>query len=1105
MKKKKWLWAALAALSTTCLCYGCVNAGNDSESGETPSVEVETGLSLNTTELAMIIGEETLLVPNYNPMEGLKKTFSSSVEAVASVDEYGRITAHTVGETIITVGYGEDTATCKVTVGYGGILPLLTFEEVNSESLKVGLGELLNMGAYVTFNGKVYEDAEISYTISNPTVGAIEDGTFTSQALGETTVTVAASWRGMENISTLTKTFTVTVINLVEIVINDGLTDFTMYNIAELGGNEYQTNVDFVVHARENGVDVDAERISVEIISGTDVVEYTGDKLNALKAGEASVAVTVEDSVGREIVEVIDVQVKKSIGNYTEEVLFSAYDGELPVQELFGEEVDLVSAEVINGESLAINENKNGVLGLSASADGPTTKEIIVYSQEQGWTVKLKVYSGVIDEASDLDMFYLGNDREATGTFIAGVDTFDGYYVLANDIDCSGYVFGATKEGAGETPCNLTNPGGTGTKSMLSVGLTGIFDGQGYSITNFTPNGAGLFAAVNGGTIKNVSITGTGAYAGNGAYLSEIIRGGTLENVYVNAGIIRGYGTLGVSKFIMDSTLKNCVFESVQSSSDPAWGNVIFGVENNTFTDCYVINNFTMSGTLPTVYEASNLKPTNDTSETIWIDGLKRYESSEKMIADEANNDFSSFTSTYWGTDLGMPVWRGNIQFIVKDGQGNTLNDTCYLEQNNEISFKVFAFESEYTIPTVSIETGEDIVEVNGATIIGVSVGTAMVKLTWTLEEETYEKIIEVNVTLGVEEYDTTLLYSAKDGLFFNNSGNVVTVTDIFGADVVLSKAIHPTDALTVEDGKVFGVTTNGDAAVETYVVLYTENRVLKVNVNAYTLVIDEASDLEMFHLGGKAYNAVFTEEDVFDGYYILVKNIDMTGSVFNTAVNITDPTSIGTKNLMNMGLTGTFDGNGYSITNLSPVGNSVGLFAAINGGTLKNVSIRNAEQQLATAAPYLSAVIRNATLENVHIYTGSSMQWGGTYALSKFVMNSTFKNCVFENLNGNDRHTLFFQIWDEDGETETTFTNCYNLCRYSLSSSDAWYDNGLPLVDASNKKPEGDTSETVWVDGIKRYADKTEFINDAANNDYSSFTKYWDTTSGMPVWIMKA
>lgn len=103
----------------------------------------------------------------------------------------------------------------------------------------------------------------------------------------------------------------------------------------------------------------------------------------------------------------------------------------------------------------------------------------------------------------------------------------DGHYVLMNDLDLDDTV--RDQIGSGSTP------------------FTGVFDGQGYSITGFTPSdnaGAGLFA-VNEGTITNVAIEDADIDTAQGTVgLLVDYNSGTIENSWTS-GSITGQSRVG--------------------------------------------------------------------------------------------------------------------------------------------------------------------------------------------------------------------------------------------------------------------------------------------------------------------------------------------------------------------------------------------------------------------------------------------------------------------------------------------------------------------------------------------------------------------------------
>lgn len=204
---KKILFIILSAVLVLISVCACKNPNENSSTGD---VAIE--LVLSKTEKELLLGEEYELMVYSEAHMSQTITWTSSNSTVATV-ENGKIVANQVGETLITAT-AEDgkTATCNIYVVTGGRLPVLEFEFDYEENISVNLSEKLNFDGWVKFNGTKFFDMEISYQLSNQTIGTIDsEGTFSPLEKGTTTVTIKAQWRNVQS-ELLTKTFTVTVI-----------------------------------------------------------------------------------------------------------------------------------------------------------------------------------------------------------------------------------------------------------------------------------------------------------------------------------------------------------------------------------------------------------------------------------------------------------------------------------------------------------------------------------------------------------------------------------------------------------------------------------------------------------------------------------------------------------------------------------------------------------------------------------------------------------------------------------------------------------------------------------------------------------------------------
>lgn len=174
----------------------------------------------------------------------------------------------------------------------------------------------------------------------------------------------------------------------------------------------------------------------------------------------------------------------------------------------------------------------------------------------------------VIRTAADLAYFELKDITKVQDKSIKSTTIFDGYYVVAKDIDATGYEHQAVKnadynailnsrldsEGnivlddkkRAVTDTAYYSKGEVREISDMAIygGLVGTFDGAGHTISNLTVIDQGIFGLMANGTVKNVAFTGVtlkgSAYKKNICLIAQNVVNGTFENVYVKANPLYG-------------------------------------------------------------------------------------------------------------------------------------------------------------------------------------------------------------------------------------------------------------------------------------------------------------------------------------------------------------------------------------------------------------------------------------------------------------------------------------------------------------------------------------------------------------------------------------
>ena len=1260
MKKFTKIIAASFMALTVGAFWGC-RPNDNTDSGSTgpnsSDVDVVFDGFVNAEEINMLVGDQQTPTTNFSGLN-VSASYESSAPNIVSVDQTGALTALRAGDATITLTYGAYKDTLIVHSSFGDYVPVLVFDESLQDSVIINKNEELNVAAHVFFNNKDFEANSVTYeilkedgSVATADDAIIADGVFTAKKVGKYTVHLTAAWSNFTG-QGLTKSIAIEANNAIELYINDGSkTKFgfsgdEIYTTASFDGKTWNNQIPFEIVAKNAGVAVTP---TLNWKENADCVVYdeTAKTLTGVKAG----TVTLEIVYGK-VKQVISVLITPVEAVYQgETIVFSAMDGTLPLEEIFGEEVELYSAyQIEDGEKTTEFEIKfNKVKGVDAlvTKDGPAELTLLVSTQQAGYKINVKAYTKVIKNQSDLlNAFQLRTDNstvDSYGRISVHTNEQSGYYILANDIEGNGLPYNVLSETVSymfADPHKLgakAQSAGKATKfyeagHLHTGGLTGTFDGNGHTIKNIVISEYGLFGMVNGGTIKNVNIENAsfvGRYGQMQTALGASLYNATLENVNISTqkiggscykavtenGATTGYASelstdqssVGAACALLaytlagDITMKNCVFtvpevtavDKIEEKATNVWpysmGSLFCYVtgtqgEMSTFTTnlsgVYVISpvklGYFLSGSradsVVYAYDNSGIKDDYNSSyeakskaEEIapYLIGFNRY--ADETAMQTANNDYSAFIqSGYWVMDEnGLPVWNARpISFTVNGS--DILEYTLYTQSSyagNEYAvsmpFVVSGLHGTETItPDIEWISGAEYVTYNATAKTLTANGTEGVAVA----KISYGGIIrEVVITVSRPSvvYGETVLFSAQDG--------TLPVNEICGEDVTLvSVTSSDGSVLTVENNVISGITVDNTTGPKNLTLwLETETGYYEVNVKAYTKVIYNQADL-LSALGVKtvARRNINGSQGFYDlndnnGCYILANDIVGTGEVYDVMANATDETadeqykfgsafdhSTGEWSIIYSvypnrldghtgGFTGIFDGNGYTIKNITIKNN--GLFGMVNGGTIKNVNVENntvyANQSYNRGL--LAYSMNNAILENVRVLGAISddyYKWdstlndnagGWTETAVDYANNAwnrgflayigggsstRFTNCIFEctDIEGTNKEhpkaygSLFAYVCSGNSTAtrdfaDTNMTNTYVISNYAL------FVNGNTVHDASNME---NASATKTYENVKRY--ETAEAMKTANGTYTAFEEsgLWHLDeNGLPAW----
>ncbi|MCK9306508.1 MAG: Ig-like domain-containing protein [Methanoculleus sp.] len=167
---------------------------------EGPADPVATSIEVNPLTATVAISETrqftaTVLDQNDEPMTGVDVNWTSSDEAVGTIDADGIFTAVAEGTATITATTENITGEATVTVSTEApIEPVATSIEVNPLTATVAINETRQFTATVLDqDGNAMTGVDVNWTTSNETIGTIDDtGLFTAAAAGITAVTATA-------------------------------------------------------------------------------------------------------------------------------------------------------------------------------------------------------------------------------------------------------------------------------------------------------------------------------------------------------------------------------------------------------------------------------------------------------------------------------------------------------------------------------------------------------------------------------------------------------------------------------------------------------------------------------------------------------------------------------------------------------------------------------------------------------------------------------------------------------------------------------------------------------------------------------------------------
>ena len=657
------------------------------------------------------------------------------------------------------------------------------------------------------------------------------------------------------------------------------------------------------------------------------------------------------------------------------------------------------------------------------------------------------IYSKIITTKAELENLKSYATQVSTGVW-------DGYFVIDNDIDMAGGHF--------------SNIQGWMNATNGTYGFKGTIDGQGHIISNVvsggeTQNLVGYLLA--GGTVKNIGFVNA-TLTGKSPTLVAFRSYGTIENVFAVAERSVGSNNQfsGVIANLSHADMKNCtVYVNDTNTTTGVVGSHVGNAETAfKFTNCWAVATLN--------YTSSGAKICGGGQKFTRPNSIGQRKSVEALKNQTKDRDLTKLDTTYWDiTTYGVPVFKGfekyvnAIAAINAPTEVNGGGETVTLKANGRALFEIVGETTAATITSVGkLTTAETVAE---DTVVTVRIKSEFDTSKYTDVQITVKK------TLPKETLSGTYVGELAKSLEIPTSGieGEITEARIGSTSLEFSTTESGIEFAPAEVAKIgYGEKTVSILTADTKYV---------VSVDIYSKIITTKEDF----LNMKS----FLDETTSGAYgkIALGANIDLASEKFTTMFAHVNSAN-------NYGFRGTFDGKGYTVSNLGGFNGTsatYGIFGIVGaGGVVKNVAFVNATIDGGNCG--LFAMRSHGTFENVYVQgtRTASGNWSGAFV---GLNHGTMKNCV---VNIDDTGAAAAKA---DGalfgnaEANCTIENCF-----AISSKSA-------LVGNENGK-----TVTITNCGIAANAEDFESYVSENNLDLSVLSAdYWDTASGFPVFKTKA
>lgn len=540
----------------------------------------------------------------------------------------GVVFAKAQGRANITATYKGKSQTIEFKVEPAAYTPF-----IDETELSLILESEFTFSPYLYVNGIAQEDVEYAVESRNESIVSVkENNLLRAKSIGETVLSVSATWRGVANIAATTISCRVNA--------NEGIVpqnkNIVLYNLEKsFRGREFSDEALLRADVFSDGKIVEDAKITWESENEQVAVVMEG-KVQACSVGSAKIKGTYVKENKETLETFVSVTVNYACLDLNDDVLIGLNEANnaIDASHYFGDNytVSKIVVDGLAGEYRVTDNTISGkdFVGISA---GEYTCRIYCAEEKIYCIADLVLADRVIYDAEDL---------------FNAAQYINEYIALANDIDNIGERTTNVAFSVSGFPC--IEKGGN---------FAGTFNGMGHILSDFVINTAngGLFEGADGGAVfknfamKNVTFTQTGQCS---ASLFYRLRGVCfVENVYIEIadfGTSKESGGVVALLYMGALNVKNSIFVvkgiDKESKNGAIAGRSFMGVFS--MNNSYVISEGNLCSTIASAY--------NTTYEGVNAYSGFCYESGEAFMGARENGacEFSDFNK-YWDLEKDIP------------------------------------------------------------------------------------------------------------------------------------------------------------------------------------------------------------------------------------------------------------------------------------------------------------------------------------------------------------------------------------------------------------------------------------------------------------------